>query len=318
VLPDGTLTADLRDEVLLGLGKQPKSLSCKFFYDQRGSELFERICDLPEYYLTRTEQTIMRASIGAIARSLGPRCLVIEYGSGNSTKTTFLLEHLQDPVGYVPIDISRPHLREAARRLKTRFPDLDVMPIWGDFHQDIPIPEATRPERRRVVYFPGSTIGNLEEDDARVFLDHMADMVGADGGVLIGIDRRKAEEVLVPAYDDADGVTAEFNLNMLARINHDLGADFVLEQYRHEAIWNDEQSRMEMYLVSRCAQTVTVGGERFQFDAGERICTEYSHKYTLEQFGRIASAFVTEGHWTDTRDWFSVLLLRPRGDDDDR
>jgi len=307
-----SLADDLRDDVFRGLSMQSKTLSCKFFYDKLGSELFDRICELPEYYLTRTERSIMRANIDAIAAALGPRCLIVEFGSGASTKTTFLLDHLVDPVGYVPIDIARHHLEQSAARLAKRYPDVDVMPICADFHQDLPIPEPRRLQESTVVFFPGSTIGNLQEQEARRFLDRIADTTGPRGGLLIGIDLKKPREIVVPAYDDAAGVTAEFNLNLLARINRDLGADFKLDQFRHEAVWNEGQSRMEMNLVSLYDQDVQIEDRTFRFREGERTRTEYSHKYTRGHFQRIASSYLTEAAWTDPREWFCVLLLRPR------
>lgn len=308
-----SLVDDLRQDVFRGLSTQPKTLSCKFLYDKWGSELFDRICELPEYYLTRTERSIMRTNIDAITTALGPRCLIVEFGSGASTKTTFLLDHLVDPVGYVPIDISRRHLEQSAARLAKRYPGVDVMPICADFHRDLPIPEPTRLQQSTVVFFPGSTIGNLEEQEARRFLDRIAHMTGPGGGLLIGIDlKTKPLEIIVPAYDDAAGVTAEFNLNMLVRINRDLGADFKLDQFRHEAVWNETQSRMEMNLVSLCEQDVEIEDRTFRFREGERTRTEYSHKYTREHFERLASSYLTEATWTDPREWFCVLLLRPR------
>ena len=312
LLTADSLTEDLRQDVFRGLSMQPKTLSCKFLYDKRGSELFDRICELPEYYLTRTERSIMRTNIDAIAGALGPRCLIVEFGSGASTKTTFLLDHLVDPVGYVPIDISRQHLEQSAARLAKRYPDVDVMPICADFHQDLPIPEPARLQQSTVVFFPGSTIGNLQEQEVRRFLDRIAHTIGPRGGLLIGIDLKKPLEIVVPAYDDAAGVTAEFNLNMLARINRDLGADFKLDQFRHQAVWNEGQSRMEMNLVSLCEQDVEIEDRTFRFREGERTRTEYSHKYTRGHFQRIASSYLTEAAWTDPREWFCVLLLRPR------
>jgi len=299
-------------DVLPGLSKTPKELPCKLLYDRRGSELFERICEQPEYYVTRTEQAIMQANIEAIANAIGPHCQLIEFGSGNSSKTSFLLDHLDSPRSYVPIDISRKHLLASVERLEAAYPDLDVLPIAGDFHDDLNVPAGPRPAERRVVFFPGSTLGNLDVDEAQDFLNRIARMAGPGGALLIGIDMKKPVEILEPAYDDAAGVTAEFSLNMLAHINRKLGADFDLASFRHEAKWSEARSRIEISLISLKDQVVTIGDEAFVFAAGEHIAIESSHKYTPEEFESLASAFETEGMWNDAKDWFRVLLLRPR------
>jgi len=305
-------TDSIAKDVVPGLTRRPKSLPCKLLYDRRGSELFERICEQPEYYVTRTERAIMEAHIETIAAAIGPHCQVIEFGSGNSSKTQFLLDHLESPHSYVPIDISRAHLLESVSRLEAACPHLDVLPIAGDFHEELTVPKGRRPAARRVVFFPGSTLGNIEVDEARAFLDRIARMAGPKGALLIGIDMKKPVEILAPAYDDAAGVTAEFSLNMLAHINRELGADFDLAGFQHEAVWNEEQSRVEIRLVSLMDQVVTIGDEAFVFEEGERTAIESSHKYTPEEFERLASAFEIEGLWSDAKDWFRVLLLRPR------
>ncbi len=305
-------TTPMAHDVIPGLSKRQKSLPCKLLYDRRGSELFERICELPEYYVTRTERGIMEANIESIASAIGPDCQLVEFGSGNSSKTTFLLDHLETPKSYVPIDISRVHLLESARKLQQLYPDLDVLPIPGDFNSAIEIPVGPRPTDNRVVFFPGSTLGNLEEDEAFVFMGRIAKLVGPRGALLIGIDMKKPLEVLLPAYDDKAGVTAEFSLNMLQHINRELLADFDLDQFRHEAVWDEENNHIDISLVSLVDQVVTIGEEAFVFPEGERVAIEKSHKYTAEEFEHLAKDFDIKRVWSDEQDWFRVVLLQPR------
>lgn len=312
----GPTSAEMLADVVAGLSSTPKTLLPKYFYDERGSKLFERITGLDEYYPTRTEIGILRESAGAIAGKIGSDALLMEYGSGSSTKTPILLEALHDPVAYVPIDISCDHLEEAAAETRRRFPELDVHPVCADYTSDYEIPRTERSPRRRVAFFPGSTIGNLRPHDAEGFLRHVAEICGAAGGLLIGVDLVKDPDVLECAYDDEEGVTAEFNLNLLRRLNRELGADFELDRFRHRAFWNADDSRIEMHLVSECVQTVRVGGRSFDFSSGETIHTENSYKYTLEAFRRLAAAagFDVEAVWTDDRRWFSVQMLVVRDD----
>lgn len=296
------------EQIVLGLSGPSKSLPTAFLYDERGSRLFEKICELPEYYPTRTELRIMRARIGEMAEAIGPQALIVEWGSGSSLKTRMLLEHLRDPAGYVPVDISREHLLASAEALAARFPRLAVLPVCADFTRPFPVPTPPQAPRRRVLYFPGSTIGNFEPAVAVELMRQMADQVGPGGGLLIGVDLRKDPEILEAAYDDAQGVTAQFNLNLLRRANRELGADFDLAGFRHEAVWDDALGRIEMRLVSLRAQTVRLGGRRFTFAEGERIHTEDSHKYTLEGFAELAAraGFRRDRVWTDPQRLFSV------------
>ncbi len=305
-------TRTLLDDVLDGLGQDVKCLPCKYFYDEQGSHLFDEICELDEYYPTRTELAIMDDHVDEMAACLGPRCLLIEFGSGSGRKTEVLLESLDDPVGYVPIDISREHLIASAERLDERFPDLEVLPVCADYTSDYEIPEPARPARRRAIYFPGSTIGNFRHHEAVDFLARAAHACGRGGALLIGADLVKDPAILERAYNDAKGVTAAFNLNLLARINRELDADFDLDAFRHRAIWNEEEARIEMYLESVAEQTVAIDGRNFHFAAGETILTEHSHKYTLPSFARLAAGagFEVERVWTDQDDLFSVQYLR--------
>lgn len=303
------------EQIVRGLSAPAKSLPTAFLYDERGSRLFDAICELPEYYPTRTELRIMRSRIGEMAEAAGPEALVIEWGSGSSVKTRMLLEHLVRPVAYVPVDISREHLVASAESLAARFPAVQVLPVCADFTRPFPVPEPAQPARRRVLYFPGSTIGNFVPEVATRLLGQMAEQVGPGGRLLIGVDLRKDPDVLQAAYDDAQGVTAQFNLNLLRRANRELGADFDLSGFRHEAIWDDELGRIEMRLVSLREQTVRIGGKRFSFAPEERIHTEDSHKYTLEGFEALAAeaGFVRDRVWTDPQRLFSVQAFHRPG-----
>lgn len=301
----------LKDDVLVGLAQDQKELPSKYFYDERGSHLFDDICQLDEYYPTRTELAIMDNHVQQMAACLGPQCLVVEYGSGSGHKTEVLLESLEDPVAYVPVEISRQHLLDSAERLQERYPQIEVLPVCADYTADYDLPQPQRQPQRRAAYFPGSTIGNFLPEQAMGFLEHVAETVETGGGLLIGADLVKDRRVLEAAYDDREGVTAEFNKNLLRRINRELGADFDLDEFGHRAVWNEHDGRIEMHLESLREQAVTVDDQTFEFERGETICTEYSHKYTLEGFANMASlaGFEVEKVWTDDEDLFSVQYL---------
>lgn len=301
---------DFRAQVLRGLSQKRKQLPCKFFYDQRGSQLFDRICELPEYYLTRTELSVLERNAGEMAEALGTRCTVVEYGSGSSLKTRLLLDALRDPAGYVPLDISREHLLEAAGRLTAAYPTLPVHPVCADYTRPFTVPDCDG-SSRTVVYFPGSTIGNFEPHEARAFLRATAQRCGTGGGLLIGVDLKKDPAVLHAAYNDAAGVTAEFNLNLLRRINRELEGTFDEDRFAHYAFYNPRLGRIEMHLVSAAAQSARAGGETFHFREGETVFTESSYKYTLEEFESLADAagWTSRQTWTDPRRLFSVRYL---------
>jgi dimethylhistidine N-methyltransferase len=301
--------ADLAAEAIRGLGSVPKTLPCKLFYDKRGSELFEAICGLPEYYPTRTEIGIMRRHLHDISEAIGPRVQLVELGSGSSTKTQILLDALVDPVAYAPIDISREHLWESAERIHSTYPNLQVQAVCADYGEPFLVPEPKRQPERRVVFFPGSTIGNFPEEAARRFLGRIADIVGVGGGLLIGVDLRKGEDVLVAAYDDAQGVTAEFNLNLLHRLNREANADFAVDRFEHRSVWNDAAGRVEMHLVSRIGQRASIDGHTFDFSEGESVRTECAYKYDVAQFAEIADRFDVRRVWTDEQRRFSVQYL---------
>lgn len=302
-------SGDFRDEVLDGLSQTPRTLPCKYFYDERGSRLFEQICELNEYYLTRTELAIMRRHTSEMATQIGPGVMLVEYGSGSSTKTPLLLDHLQDPVAYVPVDISGDHLQQTAVSLARRYPQIEILPVCADFTSDFELPLSRKKPTHTAVYFPGSTIGNLEPDAAEQMLRRIVDKCGCGGGLLIGIDLQKDLATIDAAYNDSQGVTAEFNLNLLHRINHELDGDIDIGCFAHRASYNPSLNRVEMYLVSLCDQTIEIGDSSFDFAVGETICTEHSHKYTIDGFARLAAAAGLELHsqWTDDLHHFAVL-----------
>ena len=311
-------SADLKSEVFGGLGSDPKTLPCKLLYDKRGSDLFDQITELPEYYPTRTEIAIMREYLPEIAAAVGPRVQLVELGSGSSIKTQVLLDALDEPASYVPIDISRDPLWQSAERIHAGYPNLSVQPLCAYYLEPFDVPEPEKAAARRVVFFPGSTIGNFDMPDALAFLDRIADLVGVGGGLLIGVDLRKRADVLEAAYDDARGVTAEFSLNLLHRLNREAGADFDVGRFRHRSAWNGELGRVEMHLVSQVAQCVTVAGKRFDFGAGETIHIESAYKYRVSEFAALAPRFRVEEVWTDERGLFSVQYLVVRSDGSDR
>lgn len=292
--------------VLEGLASPQKHLPCAYFYDARGSRLFEDITHLPEYYPTRTELRILEANARAMARTVERGSVLVEYGSGSSRKTEVLLAHL-DLSAYVPIDVSSSALFEAKERLARLYPHLRVEPIVGDFRAPLDLP-ADLADRPRVGFFPGSTIGNFAPKDAAVLLRDMAHNLGSGARLIIGVDLRKDVRRLVPAYDDAAGVTAAFNKNLLVRANRELGADFDLDRFAHRAIFNDTESRIEMHLVSKADQIVTLLGRDFAFRKGETIHTENSHKYTMASFQALArqAGWRPTNVWTDDEGLFSV------------
>jgi dimethylhistidine N-methyltransferase len=292
--------------VIAGLCLPRKSIPPKYFYDAKGSRLFEAICRLEEYYPTRSELALTRAHLGAIARFAGRGALLIEYGSGASVKSRLLIGALA-PSAYVPVDISAAALRGAASALRRRFPRLDVFAVHGDFSRPLKIP-MTQSRGRRVVYFPGSTIGNLTPQEAQAFLRMTRGQVGPRGAMLVGVDLKKDAGVLHAAYNDARGVTAAFNLNLLARINRELGGNFRPRRFSHYAFYNPALGRIEMHLVSRTAQTVDIGKYRFAFEAGESIHTENSYKYSVAEFRALAKRAGFRGArvWLDPKGRFAL------------
>ena len=302
--------ADARAEIERGLGTDPKRLSPKFFYDQRGSALFEAITDLPEYYLTRAELSILRSHGDEIAEAIGDNVCLIEYGSGSSTKTRVLLESCH-PSAYVPVDISRDYLLHSSRLIAEAYPWLKVCPTCADYTTPFGLPASTD-GLTRVAFFPGSSLGNFEPVDAKKFMQGVRKVVGKEGWLLIGVDTKKDESVLNRAYNDPGGVTAEFNRNILRHLNERFGANFDAEAFEHSASYNRLKGRIEMYLVSDSQQDVRVGGETFRFAPGEQLHTENSYKYDLDQFIALAEATGFRQHeaWFDADDQFMELLLK--------
>jgi len=307
----GATKENFRDEVLDGLSKSPRQLPYKFFYDQRGAQLFQEICDLPEYYITRTETEILRLHGADMAKALGPQVELIGLGTGAGTKTRILLEELHNPAVYVPIDISKEQLENSSARFREMFPTLQVLPVCVDYLEPFELPLPRRLSSRSVIYFPGSTIGNFEPEIASEFLARLVDLAGDGGGLLIGVDLQKDRDVLERAYNDAAGVTAQFNKNLLVRINRELEADFDLKRWQHHAIYSPSEGRIEIYLISDNEQTVHIGAREFQFRAGEEILTEYSYKHTIAGFIELArkAGFHFEQVWTDDARWFGVFYF---------
>lgn len=298
--------ADFRAEVLAGLRQPRKAIAPKFFYDRRGSQLFDAICELPEYYPTRTELGILERVAEEIATLCGEASILVELGSGSSQKVRLLLDSLR-PAAYLPLDISREHLWESARTLSADYPWLAVHAVCLDFSQPFTLPELPG-GRRRIAFFPGSSIGNFNPQEATRFLRQVRHAVGDDGALLIGVDLKKDPAVLHRAYNDASGVTAAFNLNLLERINRELDGNFDLDRFRHEAYYDPGHGRIEMHLVSLCRQSVQIDGEAVEFELLERMHTENSYKYRVEEFASLAGAagFRHRRTWTDAHEHFSV------------
>ena len=309
--PSTPVETNFYDDVVEGLSLPQKQLSCKYFYDERGSKLFDEICKLDEYYLTRTELDIMDRFLEEMSYQIGPRAVLVEFGSGSSTKTQILLGALENPVGYVPIDISEEHLLKTAEQLRLAFPYIQIMPVVADFTQGFELPQPGSTYSHAALFFPGSTIGNFTPDRAIEIMRSMAQILGPNGGMLIGMDLQKDPKILEAAYNDSKGVTAAFNLNLLHRINRELGANFNVEHFRHQAIYNQELSRIELYLISKIKQSVVIGKQVFDFAAEERIFTESSHKYTTSGFSEMAAkaGFATRKYWTDSKKLFAIMHL---------
>lgn len=311
----GTKAADSgvsRTEVLAGLRSSPKELPSKYFYDDAGSRLFEEITRLDEYYVTRVEMQILRRHAGEIAASLGPDVRLIEPGAGSGLKIRLLLDRLERPAGYVPIDVSESALAAAVRTLSRLYPGLEILPVRADFSGPIELPGSRA--RREVVFFPGSTIGNLHPPQAARFLRRLGALAGPAGAVLVGVDLKKDRAVLERAYDDARGVTAEFNRNLLRRLNRELGADFRPEAFRHRAVYDETRGRVEMHLVSERRQEVRIGEEVVVFEADESVRTECSYKYAPAEFAALLrrAGLRTTALFTDDRRRFALFLCVPR------
>src|SRR5882724_634295 len=304
-------SSDFLSDVIAGLSSEPRTLPCKYFYDERGAALFQKICELPEYYVTRTEVDILDRNRAEIASQIGPNIELIGLGTGAGTKTRILVEALEQPAVYIPVDISEKQLRKSAALFRKIFPNLEVLPVCADYLQPVVLPSPRHTPARNVVYFPGSTIGNFEPSEALEFLRRIANVAGQGGGLLIGVDLQKDQNVIEAAYNDQAGVTAEFNLNLLARINRETGANFDLTRWRHRAIYSTEAGRIEMYLISAIDQTVRIQDRQFHFRADEKILTEHSYKHTPEGFIALArqAGFDFLKLWTDDARLFGVFYF---------
>ncbi|WP_428425573.1 L-histidine N(alpha)-methyltransferase [Methylibium sp.] len=309
-LPPPVVDGDFARELLAGLARRPRSIAPKFFYDRAGSALFDRICELPEYYPTRTELALMRERAGEMAECIGPDAEIVEFGAGSSRKIRVLLDALQRPRRFVPIDISAEHLHAAADALRADHPGLDVRPIAADFTRAFELPARSATGGRRVGFFPGSSIGNFTPDEALDFLRRTAALLRG-GGLLIGVDLVKDPALLHAAYNDAAGVTAAFNLNLLARANRELGANFDLAQFAHHAFYQPTLQRIEMHLVSRRVQQVRVCGHGFEFAEGDTLHTENSHKFSVAGFRELAerAGYLPRAVWCDPQRLFSIHWL---------
>ena len=301
-------------EILAGLRLPEKTISPKYFYDERGSQLFDEITHLPEYYPTETELGIMLSNMPEIVSLVGKQASLIEYGSGSSRKTRALLDSLKEQAAYVPVDISEDHLLASAARIRDEHPGLEVLPVVADFTKPFALPAPSVMPLKNVVYFPGSTIGNFTNDAAQELLGLMYQEAGAGGAMLIGVDLQKDPAIIERAYNDSAGVTAEFNLNMLVHLNREFGFDFDVSAFAHSAHYDAEEGRMEIRLISQKTQVISNGDERIDIGDGESILTEYSHKYTLQGFARMAerAGFEVRKAWIDPDDLFSVqYCVRP-------
>lgn len=306
-------SGDITSDAIEGLSSSPKWLPSKYFYDSRGSQLFEAITRQPEYYLTRVELELLATSMPAIADAVASCAHVVEYGSGSGRKTELLLEGLEDPVAYTPIEISRTALLASVGRLAEAFPAIEMLPVCADFTQPVPLPQPTRETGHTLVFFPGSTLGNFTHDDAALLLRSMRETMGSRGQALVGIDLDKDTALIEAAYNDAAGVTRDFTLNLLARLNRDTGSDFDLAGFEHRARYSRERGRIETHLVSLREQNVRLADHSFHFHADEAMQVEYSHKYTDQSFeALIARAGLRVARrWNDPRDWFGLRLLEP-------
>lgn len=300
---------DFFGEVIDGLNNERKTISPKFFYDEKGSHIFEEICTLPEYYLTRTETGILEQNIDEISQFIEEGCLLAEPGSGNSQKVRILLDSVR-PSAYIPMEISKAHLKSSAQSLSEDYPWLEVHAACVDFTTTESLPYSSN-DARKVVFFPGSTIGNFEPESAQRLLKNIAKMVDKGGGLLIGVDLKKDEAILKAAYSDSDGITAKFNFNLLDRMNRELDANFEPDDFNHHAFYNAEQGRMESHLVSQCKQTVDIDSHSIEFEAGESIHTENSYKFSISEFHELAlkAGFIARKFWTDDDEMFSVHYL---------
>lgn len=310
-LDSDRLFEEAKSEIIEGLTAKQKRLSPKYFYDERGSKLFDAICNLPEYYPTRTELEIMDRHLVEIAGLVGPKAAVIEFGAGSNAKAKQLLRHLDRPVAYVPVEISGEYLAEQAADLQAELPELSIAPVVADFTKSFDLPRHPETPARNLVFFPGSTIGNFARPDASQLLEVMRDEAKPGGALLIGVDLVKDVDIVLAAYNDSQGVTGAFNLNVLRHLNETVGTNFDLAGFEHEAIYDPAHDRIEMRLVSLKPQSIALDGETIEFAEGEHIVTEHSHKYSIDRFRSLAggAGWSCDSVWVDDRKLFSVHFL---------
>ncbi|WP_445665327.1 L-histidine N(alpha)-methyltransferase [Fodinibius sp. AD559] len=303
----------MQKEVLEGLSKPQRQLPSKYFYDEKGSDLFEQITRLDEYYLTDCEKEILQANINEIAERIGSDVMLIELGSGSSYKTRFLLEELSALSTYIPVDISEEFLLKTVNQLRMEYPKISIIPVFADYTSHFELPVAEGSSQKQVIFFPGSTIGNFDPDEVQTFLNNIAGITADNSEMLVGVDLKKDPKVLEAAYNDKQGITAQFNKNILVHINRVLDADFDIEKFSHKAFYNEHAGRIEMHLILSQKQTVTVGDQRIAFEKGESIHTENSYKYSLEEFEEVvADWYSVEKVWTDEKDYFSLQYLKKK------
>lgn len=305
-------TENILKEVLEGLNREQKTIGSKFFYDKKGSEIFEEICELPEYYVTRSEDAILREFSSEMTSLIGTDTLIIEPGSGSCQKVQYLLRILERPYAYSPVEISKEILAKTAKDLSEKFPKLKIVPICADFLQSFSLPDCLKNKvKKTVTFFPGSTIGNLEPDDAIIFLKKYTSLVQGRSSILIGVDLKKEAHFFLKAYDDSRGVTADFNLNLLTRLNNELQADFDIKKFKHKVTYNDNLGRVEMHLVSLFDQVVNVKDSTFKFKKDETIHTESSYKYSIEEFTEIGkrASLILKKFWTDPNKLFCIYYF---------
>ena len=310
---DKNVNTEILSEVLNGLNQNPKMLPSKYLYDERGSQLFDEICELEEYYPTRTEMQIMQDNIIEIGKLLGEGTLLIELGSGSSQKIKLLLDHIPGLAGYIPIDISSEHLLNSCKVLQEEYPDLNIFPLAADYTNSFSLPKLEIKYDHKAIYFPGSTIGNFTKKKAKEFINRIANITGENGGLIIGVDLKKDKKILEDAYNDRKGITAEFNLNILNHLNDEINSDFDLVNFKHYAFFNEVEDRIEMHLISTKDQTVQIGDSSIEFNTWEHIITEYSYKYSLEEFEILANdKFELKKYWIDDNNLFSIQYFKKR------
>lgn len=301
------------NDVLKGLSENQKYIPSKYFYDERGSELFEKITYLDEYYLTDAEINILKDNIDEIAKLAGRKAIIIEPGSGSSKKTRLLLENFDSPAAYIPVDISEEFLLKTVNNLRMEYPKITIIPVFEDYTSIFKLPNLGDEYDNQLVFYPGSTIGNFDPSDARSFLKNIASITDPNSSLIIGVDLKKDRETLEAAYNDSSGITADFNKNILRRLNRELNADFDLDTFSHRAFYNEKEGRIEMHLVSEIHQSVTIADREIEFEKGESIHTENSYKYTLDEFRNLVSeSYSVKKVWTDENDYFSVQYLEKR------